>query len=346
MNKIGTKKSYTTLLLTAVFLNGLLSMATAAPEVDVVEAVSEVAVPSGPSHHRKHHHHHVRHQAMNVMSTVKAVKITESDKAIQVDVTFSSNHITDFANTPHKTINEKAALSQIEGFVKDHLRDYRFALGFSGTFFMVSAKPAHLERVNGETIRITLNPKTTSVSELHKLRYFVDEMNTHAAADVPYALFIDYGAVPHSDEAKVPFSKRATFFVDALHGVTLMKEKKHGKTEHSVVFKDVAEITSVSSRGRENRMSEEKFAKMIGSGKHPFKPNRSFIVLKDGAPRQCTFAFDKATYDPKTHNMTFKVGLLTDEKSSKADFTECFDGKSTSYSGKVTLFLDNTTGGK
>jgi hypothetical protein len=322
--------------------NASFNIAPPLTEVDVIEGMPEGVVPSKAPrkvHAPKHH----RHQAMNVLGGVKAVKVKElKNKTMQVEVTFSSTHVMDFANTPLTTGNEEILLSRAEGFVADHLKDYRFVLGFSGTFFRVSVKPTHIKRLNADTLRVTLSP---TPSQRDRLRYFESEMSSHKGSDVPFILFADYGAAPHSHEAKTPFSKRYTYFVDALKGVTLTQETVHGKTTHTVTLKDVVEAISVSSKGNEALISGEKLASLIGTGKHPFKPNGSFVVLKDGTPKQCSFAFDKAEYDPKTHDMTFTVGLLTDETSSKPETSACFDGESMSYDEKLTLFLDSGSGG-
>ena len=55
--------------------------------------------------------------------------------------------------------------------------------------------------------------------------------------------------------------------------------------------------------------------------------------------------FDKATYDPTIHDMTFTVGLLKDEKTHKKDAC-CFEGETTTYDLPVIVFLDNTSTGK
>ena len=143
-------------------------------------------------------------------------------------------------------------------------------------------------------------------------------------------------------KAKGPFKDRKTFSLFVRQGATLNKAEKHEKVEHSVVFKGIEGIVSTSVKGERERLEPNEFVELIGHGKHPFKPNGNFFVLKDGKPRQCSMIFDKATYEG--NDLTFTVSSLNNGKPSKADATACFDGKSTAYDLPIIVFVDGNTG--
>lgn len=256
-------------------------------------------------------------------------------------ITFSTSQVTGFENTPLKGVNEGEAMAQVDKIVRENLRDYLVAIAGAGKEGKGRTwiKPIHIEKVSKETVRVTLSPRTT-LYQLYRLQDIEQALKEEGGEAIPFAVFIDYGAVRHSREGKVPFKHRKTFFVFAEQGVELKKGESQGKVERTVVLKDVVGMGSLTARGKTHTVDVERFAKTIGTGEHPFKPNGSFMILENGAPKQCTLAFDKASWDPKTHDMTFTVGLLKNEKTGKADPTGCFEGAATSYKGKTILFID------
>ena len=83
----------------------------------------------------------------------------------------------------------------------NHIDDYRLELGFSGKLFQLSLKPIKIQKIDKETIRITIKlpePKNlqgllNDSSDLEGLYYFQNELKKSSTEARPFARLVDYG---------------------------------------------------------------------------------------------------------------------------------------------------------
>ena len=228
-------------------------------------------------------------------------------------------------------------------FIRPQAQQFRHS-AFPRSFARPHPEP-HLKKSDDKTVRVALRVPHSQgglaslLSTLQGLFYFQYMLGKHDPKALPFARLVEYGAMQKSAEANVPFKDRKTFSLFVQKGVTLRKEEKHGKRDHSVVFKGVQRLFSTTANGKRERLENAAFVNIIGQGSPPFTPNGNFFVLKDGKPKQCSMTFDKATVEG--NNLIFTVSSLDNGKASKADAAACFDGKSTSYDSPLIVFFDN-----